>query len=238
MTVNDNVLKLADLQIPLKIRKGRARRISLRFLEEFLLVETTNGQLSPQDHLFIQQNEKWIKGNYFRHLSGWQEKNRFLQFADTYTEIFGIPTPVTIIPGASYHYHYRNTELQITAPSAALSKKKEMIGAVTRKISETYLTKRVNYWSEITQLKFNQLRIKNHQSKWGSCSSLQNINLNWHLILLTKEQIDYVIIHELMHLKEMNHSPRFWAWVEKYCPDYRRIRKSIRDRQWIIGIYS
>ena len=78
--------------------------------------------------------------------------------------------------------------------------------------------------------------MKDLSSKWGSCSSLQNINLNWQLIFLEESLIDYVIIHELMHLREMNHSPRFWNWVGKYYPDYKKARKLLKDRQWLIGI--
>ncbi|MBX3102987.1 MAG: M48 family metallopeptidase, partial [Bacteroidetes bacterium] len=73
---------------------------------------------------------------------------------------------------------------------------------------------------------------------WGSCSSKRNINLNWHLILMDKAVIDYVIIHELMHLREMNHSARFWAHVSTYFPDYRKAIAILKQEQWKIGLYE
>lgn len=66
----------------------------------------------------------------------------------------------------------------------------------------------------------NQIRVKEQQSRWGSCSSKQNLNLNWRLCFVPKKVMDYVIIHEIVHLKHFNHSKEFWKTVENYCPDY------------------
>ena len=63
---------------------------------------------------------------------------------------------------------------------------------------------------------------------WGSCSSAGNLNFNWKLVLMPPELLDYVVVHELAHRKEMNHSPRFWAVVEKELPDYRDRREKLK----------
>lgn len=78
------------------------------------------------------------------------------------------------------------------------------------------------------QEEIKSVRLKYNTSNWGSCSSSNNINLSTRLLLTPDEVIDYVIIHELSHLKEMNHSKKFWAWVEKACPDYRRHEEHLR----------
>jgi hypothetical protein len=65
-------------------------------------------------------------------------------------------------------------------------------------------------------------------ASWGRCSSEGNISMNYKVIAYPKKNIDYVCIHELAHLRHMNHSRDFWALVEKYCPDYRQIRDSMR----------
>lgn len=75
---------------------------------------------------------------------------------------------------------------------------------------------------------FNKIFIKNQKTKWGSCSSRKNLNFNYKILFLSQEQQDYIIVHELCHLKEMNHSKKFWALVEKAIPEYTKIKKSLR----------
>lgn len=73
-------------------------------------------------------------------------------------------------------------------------------------------------------LDFNQVRLKNQKTRWGSCSSKGNLNLNWRLVMAPTSIVDYVVVHELCHLKIMNHSKEFWKLVECYIPDYK-VRK-------------
>lgn len=72
------------------------------------------------------------------------------------------------------------------------------------------------------QLQISRVRVRNQRSRWGSCSVRGTICLNWRLIQAPAEVRDYLIIHELMHLHEMNHSARFWKWVQAACPNYHR----------------
>lgn len=71
---------------------------------------------------------------------------------------------------------------------------------------------------------FHNVAIRNQRTRWGSCSSNGNLNFNQRLMMAPPQAIDYVIIHELCHLREMNHSPRFWALVAQFCPDYKHWR--------------
>ena len=71
---------------------------------------------------------------------------------------------------------------------------------------------------------YHRITIKGQRSRWGSCSTNGNLNFNWHLMMAPLSVIRYVITHELAHLSEMNHSPRFWALVESRCPNYRAQR--------------
>jgi predicted metal-dependent hydrolase len=77
-------------------------------------------------------------------------------------------------------------------------------------------------------LRYNRVLIKGQKSRWGSCSKNKNLNFNLLLAALPSEIIDYVIIHELMHLKELNHSKRFWELVNMHDPDYKYHRKVLR----------
>ena len=81
---------------------------------------------------------------------------------------------------------------------------------------------------------YGRITIRNQQSRWGSCSSVGNLNFNCLLMLAPAEVLDYVIVHELAHRKEMNHSPAFWAQVEAVLPDYREREKWLKTQGKIL----
>lgn len=85
-----------------------------------------------------------------------------------------------------------------------------------------YIPKRVKYYAEKENFAYNKITIKNLVSRWGSCSTKGNLNFNCLLMLTPDYVIDYIVVHELCHLREMNHSEKFWAEVEKIMPDYQR----------------
>lgn len=93
-----------------------------------------------------------------------------------------------------------------------------------RELAQSYFTKRMKVLSERTGVAPEALRISSTSGRWGSRSSSGTIALSWKLLQCPAEVVDYVICHELAHILEMNHSPKFWRVVEKFCPDYRRLR--------------
>ncbi len=88
---------------------------------------------------------------------------------------------------------------------------------------------RLGYFSNKHQLKFNQIRVKEQKTLWGSCSSKNNINLNYLLIMAPIKVIDYVIVHELVHTIHKNHSAKFWQKVETIMPNYEDARCWLKD---------
>ena len=92
-----------------------------------------------------------------------------------------------------------------------------------------YFPPRVKEYADKMGVTYGRITIRNQKTRWGSCSSAGNLNFNCLLMLLPEEVRDYVIIHELCHRKEMNHSPKFWAEVGKYCPDYKTMEKRLKE---------
>jgi len=88
---------------------------------------------------------------------------------------------------------------------------------------------RLNYFSDKYNLKVNQVRVKEQKTLWGSCSSKNNINLNYLLIMAPIKVIDYVIVHELVHTIHKNHSVKFWQEVETIMPRYKEARYWLKD---------
>lgn len=92
-----------------------------------------------------------------------------------------------------------------------------------------FIPERVSFYARIIGVNYGRITIRNQRTRWGSCSSRGNLNFNCLLMLTPPEIIDYVIVHELCHRREMNHSPLFWREVEKVLPDYKRRRKWLKD---------
>ncbi len=93
-----------------------------------------------------------------------------------------------------------------------------------------YIPKRVEYYAKRIGVTYGRITIRNQKTRWGSCSSKGNLNFNCLLMLAPAEILDYVVVHELCHRKEMNHSKAFWAEVEKVLPDYRESVKWLKEK--------
>ena len=87
---------------------------------------------------------------------------------------------------------------------------------------------RIEYFNNIYNFKYGKITIKNQKTRWGSCSKRGNLNFNYKIALLPSYVSDYIIVHELCHLKEFNHSQRFWDLVAIAIPDYLVIRKELK----------
>ncbi len=87
---------------------------------------------------------------------------------------------------------------------------------------------KIAYFNDFYQFNVNRISIKNQKSRWGSCSKKGNLNFNYKIALLPQEMSDYVIVHELCHLGQFNHSPAFWKLVAKTIPHYKSIKKQFK----------
>lgn len=90
------------------------------------------------------------------------------------------------------------------------------------------IPKRVAYYAPIVGVSYGRITIRNQQTRWGSCSGKGNLNFNCLLMLAPPEVLDYVVVHELCHRKEMNHSQAFWAEVERVLPNYREAKQWLK----------
>ena len=88
----------------------------------------------------------------------------------------------------------------------------------------------------VTGVEVKQVTVRNQRSRWGSCSANGTISLNWRLVQTPDFVRDYIIYHELMHLREMNHSVRFWARVEEVCPGWRDAERWIKRNGSLVGL--
>jgi predicted metal-dependent hydrolase len=87
---------------------------------------------------------------------------------------------------------------------------------------------RLMYWNAFYNCVYNKVAIRNQSTRWGSCSAKKNLNFNYRIALLPQELMDYVIVHELCHLIEFNHSPAFWACMARALPDHEVRKEALR----------
>ncbi|HLC99833.1 MAG TPA: M48 family metallopeptidase [Patescibacteria group bacterium] len=91
---------------------------------------------------------------------------------------------------------------------------------------------RIRYFNAIYQFAFSSINIKNQKTRWGSCSKKGNLNFSYKIALLPQQLSDYIIVHELCHLGEFNHSKKFWNLVEKTVPDYLALRTELKNARF------
>jgi predicted metal-dependent hydrolase len=168
---------------------------------------------------FIYKKREWI----FKHLSTVKLKEEFSYFGQK-IEVQQRFNLFITKHKISFSKHILNAE----SPAGSLETLENIYNVWLKHLAKKYLTERIEKLARKYNFIFKQVRIRNQKTRWGSCSTKGSISLNYKLMRYRKEVIDYVIIHELCHLKEMNHSKKFWKLVEEIIPDYKNLKKELR----------
>ena len=117
-----------------------------------------------------------------------------------------------------------------------IEKARDLFVAWYKKEAKDRLAERVDYYSNRFQLFPKGLKITSAKSRWGSCSRDNRLCISWRIMMAPLSVIDYILIHELVHIKEKNHSRRFWSTVESILPDYKRHRRWLRDHENLLRL--
>lgn len=144
----------------------------------------------------------------------------------------GQPLRLSVRSGAStgrFHASRDGTALTLTLAGTAPEMVRVALEAWYRHQARGVFAAQVERCNAAYGFTFGRIRVKDQKSRWGSCSRAGNLNFSWRLLLAPSEVLDYVVYHELAHLKEANHSPRFWALVATVCPRYREQRRWLRQ---------
>jgi predicted metal-dependent hydrolase len=171
---------------------------------------------------FINKNKSWIeekKQNVLERFREFKEWEKFFFFWEEYGLIFDEENNNIYFDGLNFYLHKKHKNIV-----------KEKLIIFYKLEAKKHIEKRAIEIAQINNLKFNTLKITSAKTRWGSCTSKQNVNFSYRLILAPMKTIDYVIIHELAHLKEMNHSKKFWLLVDNmskslYPWDYKNYKK-------------
>jgi hypothetical protein len=216
-------VQIEQEEIPCFFRYSeRAKYLQLRITRHRKLeVVIPLGVKSIEAEKFFNSRLPWIKDRYSK-LKKLQEKPL----------LFGNELEIVHSKTAEDKFHnfkYEgNSELIITSPKNSKTDKLKLYEWYIQKYAKVFLPKRLQELGERFGFSFNRVTVRNQATKWGSCSSKKNINLNYKLIKLPERLIDYIIIHELCHLIHLNHSKKYWREVAKILPDYQKLERELK----------
>lgn len=184
-------------------------------------------------------NEKFII-NFLANKKPWLDKKLSIsnksKVKKNHAYIFGKETAIIAKKSDKNYFSFEDEKLILYyAENLAEKKILFLFNEFIKNSARKFLHDRFINLSKNTNLIAKELILKNNISKWGSCSNKKIINLSFNLICTKKSVIDYVIIHELCHLIEMNHSKNFWQLVENYCPNYKAENKWLKEHNFLIN---
>ena len=125
----------------------------------------------------------------------------------------------------------RGSVLRVGTASLGEAELRALIERWYRREAATHLAGRVDHYAPRLGVRPSRVTIRGQRSRWGSCSGRGTLSLNWRLMMVPSALADYVVVHELCHLRHMDHSPRFWEMVGEVVPDYRERRRSLNALQ-------
>jgi len=226
-----------DITVPYELRRSRRRTVGLSVNDEGLRVSAPAWVGSAEIERLLHERRDWI----LRHLQKWQERRERWRQQGTRWENGGrlpyLGVAIELRTSGSAPTHFagvleRPAEgdvLWLALPADASAERiRDSVQAWLRQRAQAVLEARLQAALARTGLSIAGWRLSSAATRWGSCSSNGQIRLNWRLVHFAPHLIDYVIIHELAHLREMNHGPGFWAQVEILMPDFRTAREALR----------
>lgn len=220
-------IAIAGADVSYQLRRSQRRTIGLTIDHRGLRVGApTRARIGDIEKL-IHQHGEWVLDK----LASWRERPApgKLEIADgTVISVLGEPLTIVLTtvgrsrwqfgPGTLYLHPASNSDL-----NALLEK------ALREKARAVFTERLEIYAPQLGAASTPPLRLSSARTRWGSCNHRGDIALNWRLVLMPLRIVDYVVCHELAHIKEMNHSPRFWSVVEQLCPDWKTRRLELRQ---------
>lgn len=209
--------------VEIKHRKG-ARHLRLSLGLNNQLVASVPWRCKQGDITrFLEKNRAWAEMQLSQaprllSLEEWFERHPTLSGSG---DQFLVSIEQTNQLKASYRFEKGGADIVLRLPNKSESLSLAL-NRLVRRFAKDALPCRVAYHAKRLGLNYNRVSARDQKSRWGSCSSNGDLSLNWRLVLLEPDLQDYVILHELAHLTEMNHSARFWSLLETYDPDLKQ----------------
>ncbi len=213
------------MEMPFSYTVKRMRRRSLRLFITDTGEVMVYAPLRTDDRVieeFVSRHEKWVE-EHIEIIAGQRDALErhveTIRFTGRECRVVQDSVPAPVL----------TRDMCLVVPETTVQKERKLITDWYKRQAESLLTMRTQHWAEIMDLHPEKISISNARKRWGSCSSEGHVVYSWRLIAADRDEIDYVIIHELSHIRFLNHSRAFWELVERYCPLYRQSEKKLND---------
>jgi predicted metal-dependent hydrolase len=216
------------------VRHPRARRYILRVLPDGTARVTIPRRGSRQEaERFVNAQQRWIEQQRLRRLD--LQARPAAPAPDPHIVLFrGEQIRIErFVDGTDTKVRFGDRALAL---KSATEDPRNTIVRYLRKVATNELPERLLALAAAHQLKVARVAIRDQRTRWGSCSSTGCISLNWRLVQMPDAVRDYVLLHELMHLREPNHSRRFWRHVATVCPDFQQSRRWLRTHESLLAL--
>lgn len=185
------------------------------------------------NNLLLEKGE-WIK----KHLTTMRSKVNVLNDR-TYSNgdkilFLGIEREIVNNFNGKYSLKLNGNQFELSSNSIEVSKM--LFERWFKKVAKDTILSRAIHYSKITDLRFTDFHITSSKTRWGSCSARNSINFTWRLVMSPLEVIDYVVIHELAHIKQKDHSVNFWRLVSKYDPTYKEKVNWLKNNGYLLNL--
>ena len=215
--------------IPYKLVRSRRKTAAIYITKDASVEVRAPLKMSKADiDKFIASKEKWIEKSLGLCEQINTEKSVFtLDYGDTVI-LAGNMYPINIKDGKRAGF---DGECFYLPPNLTPNEIKSAVVQVYKAIAKRIIQNKVSEYAKCMNVAPTDIRITSAKTRWGSCSGRNSINFSWRLVMADDDVIDYVVMHELAHIKEHNHSPRFWKLVEGVLPDYKDRQSKLKILQ-------
>lgn len=223
-------LHIGNLVIAYEERHSpRAKRLTISVVKDEVRVSIPKGLPAGEVKRFVESKKEWI----FKHVQAYQSKIKDILPRDYVSgEKFPYIGRQLLLNTKTHHLKYTTIQFEANSILVAIPEDfpesswpemvREALIFAYKAQAKKILKEKVEHFSKLMSVNYNDMRIKEQKTRWGSCSGKGNINFNWRVIMAPNQVIDYLVIHELSHLRHLNHSEDFWHVVASYMPDYKK----------------
>jgi len=220
---------VGDRAIPVEIRRRKGtRHLRLRLGQQNQIVASVPWHCGDKEVArFIEANRAWLERQLNdspppQSVAEWLAAHPLLTASG---DIFRVRVETVDASRSGYVFDNGGADIVLQVPVAA--ERNSALTALVRRFAKDALACRVAYQAKRLDLTYAKLSVRDQATRWGSCSSSRSISLNWRLVLVPPALQDYVILHELAHLTEMNHSRRFWTLLDAYLPNRAELESDL-----------